>query len=50
MHIDWSGLSLSGYFEALEAHGEANNPDKGKSLDKATADRLDKFNKAHGVN
>lgn len=50
MHVDWSTLSLSGYFEAFEAHGEANSPDKAKGLDKETAERLEKFNKAHGVN
>jgi len=26
MHLDWSRLSLSGYFEALEAHNEAQDP------------------------
>lgn len=26
MHVDWSTLSLGGYFEALEAHNEAHDP------------------------
>lgn len=50
MHLNWERLSLSGYYEALEAHNEANDPERGKQLDQATADRLARFNKAHGVN
>jgi hypothetical protein len=49
LHLDWSRLSLSAYFEAMEAHNEANEPGKSKSLDAADAERLDRFNKAHGV-
>lgn len=49
MHLDWERLSLSSYFEALEAHNAAHNPDKSKQLDTAAADRLDRFNRAHGV-
>lgn len=49
MHLDWERLSLSGYFEALEAHNEANETGAGKSIDNATADRLARFNAAHGV-
>lgn len=35
MHVDWSGLSLSGYFEALDAHNEAHDP-KGSNRDPAS--------------
>ena len=51
MHLDWERLSLSGYFEALEAHNASQAPDAGKGgpLDSAAADRLARFNKAHGV-
>lgn len=49
MHLDWERLSLSGYFEALEAHNEAHDPKAG-GIDEAMADRLARFNKAHGVN
>lgn len=50
MHLDWSSLSLSAYFEALEAHNDAHDSGKSKALDTATSEMLDKFNKAHGVN
>lgn len=30
MHLDWSSLSLSGYFEALEAHNDAHDTGKPK--------------------
>jgi hypothetical protein len=26
VHLDWSGLSLSGYYEAMEAHNVAHDP------------------------
>ena len=40
---------MSAYFEALEAHNEAHDPKASKQLDDATADRLRKFNQAHGA-
>lgn len=48
MNLDWSGLSLSAYFEALEAHNSAQG---GKDGGKAPVDveRLNRFNRAHGV-
>lgn len=51
MHLSWERLSLSGYFEALEAHNEAHDPERSKArnVDAATLDRLSRFNKAHGV-
>lgn len=49
MHLDWPHLSLSAYFEALEAHNDARDTGNGKALDTATSEMLDKFNKAHGV-
>lgn len=49
MHLDWSSLSLSGYYEGLEAHNEAHDPKVNKGLDADTADRLARFNAAHGV-
>ena len=49
MHLDWERLSLSGYFEALEAHNASQAPDAGGKLDSAAAERLARFNKAHGV-
>lgn len=30
MHLDWERMSLSGYFEALEAHNAAHDPEAGK--------------------
>lgn len=30
MHLNWERLSLSGYFEALEAHNEAQDTGKPK--------------------
>lgn len=49
MHLNWERMSLSAYFEALEAHNAAHDTDKGAKLDTAAADRLARFNKAHGV-
>jgi hypothetical protein len=49
MHLNWERLSLSSYFEALEAHNAAHDPDNGSKLDSTTADRLARFNAAHGV-
>ena len=48
MNLDWTGLSLSAYFEALEAH---NATQGGKGGGKAPVDveRLNRFNRAHGV-
>lgn len=40
---------MSAYFEALEAHNEANGGDSKKQISGAEADRLRAFNKAHGV-
>lgn len=40
---------MSAYFEALEAHNEAHGDGGSKQIDEATAERLRKFSKAHGV-
>ena len=40
---------MSAYFETLEAHNEANSGDNKKELTAAEADRLRRFNQAHGV-
>lgn len=48
MHLNWERLSLSGYFEGLEAHNAGQGAD-GPKMDDATADRLARFNSAHGV-
>lgn len=41
---------MSAYFETLEAHNESNGEGgSAKQIDGATADRLRRFNKAHGV-
>jgi hypothetical protein len=39
---------MSAYFETLEAHNEAQG-NGGKQLSAADAERLRKFNAAHGV-
>jgi len=46
MHLDWVRLSLSGYFEALEAHNESAG---GESTERAGGDpdRLRRFVEAH---
>lgn len=44
MGLDWERLSLSGYFEALEAHNEASDPNAAKS--KAQAGDLDRLKRA----
>ena len=31
--LDWRTLDLSSYFEALEAHGEANDPNAKREMD-----------------
>ena len=40
---------MSAYFEALEAHNEAKGDGAGKQLSAADAERLRRFNQAHGV-
>lgn len=42
MHLDWNTLSLSGYFEALEASNEANGGGT-----KEPSEGLQRFVKAH---
>jgi hypothetical protein len=44
MHADWEQLSLSGYFEALEAHNEMNKPGGAQPAD---IPRLRRFVDAH---
>ena len=46
MGLDWERLSLSGYFEALEAHNEAAGGD-GKTKGVQDVDRLRRFMDAH---
>ncbi len=46
MGLDWERLSLSGYFEALEAHNEAAGGD-GKPKGVQDVDRLRRFMDAH---
>ena len=46
MGLDWERLSLSGYFEALEAHNEAAGGD-GKAKGVQDVDRLRRFMDAH---
>jgi hypothetical protein len=46
MHLDWERLSLSGYFEALEAHNEAHQPEGGNS-GSVDPERLRRFVDAH---
>lgn len=46
--LDWERLSLSGYLEALEAHNEANSGGK-NTPDASQLERLNRFNRAHGV-
>lgn len=48
MGLDWRYLSLSAYFEALEAHNEAHSGD-GKTRPPADPERLGRFLAAHGV-
>lgn len=48
MGLDWRYLSLSAYFEALEAHNEAHSGD-GKTRPPVDPERLGKFLAAHGV-
>ena len=40
---------MSAYFEALEAHNEANGEGAKKQLSASEADRLRRFNQAHGA-
>lgn len=44
MHLDWERLSLSGYFEALEAHNEAASGEVSAPPD---PERLRRFVEAH---
>jgi hypothetical protein len=46
MHLDWERLSLSGYFEALEAHNEAHQTE-GSSNGPVDPERLRRFVDAH---
>lgn len=47
MHLDWERLSLSGYFEALEAHNEAHaDPNAAPSKGPADPERLRKVMEA----
>jgi hypothetical protein len=46
--IDWERTTLSEYYEALEAHNEADN--KSGPISEKSAEELRAFNKAHGMN
>ncbi|MEJ7933489.1 hypothetical protein WG907_04355 [Sphingobium sp. AN558] len=46
MHLNWERLSLSGYFEALEAHNDANSGG-GQEKGVKDIDRLRRFVDAH---
>jgi len=47
MGLNWERLSLSGYFEALEAHNEAAPGEGGKPKGVKDIDRLKRFMAAH---
>lgn len=47
MHLDWERLSMSAYFEALEAHNDMHNPQADKDIHlNADQDRLRALMKA----
>jgi hypothetical protein len=49
MGLDWRTLSLSDYFEALEAFNEAHDPDpKSSSKDAGDLSDLRRLMKSHG--
>lgn len=50
MHVDWERLSLSGYFEALEAHNEAHTTPGSEAREPVDSERLRRFVEAHRVN
>lgn len=47
MGLDWERLSLSGYFEALEAHNEQNGP-KERDIENADFSRMKRAMAAAG--
>lgn len=47
MHLNWERLSLSGYFEALEAHNEAHAAPGAEGRAVADPERLRRFVDAH---
>jgi len=49
MGVNWERLSLSGYFEALEAYNEAHDPDRANARPPIDLERLRQFERAHGV-
>ncbi|MFD0848202.1 hypothetical protein [Sphingosinicella xenopeptidilytica] len=49
MGLDPAALSLSGYFEALEAHNEAHSPDEKGERAPVDHERLARLNKALGI-
>lgn len=51
LHLNWERLSMSGYFEALEAHNIANEPKSKSSDEPAVSDigRLRRFHRARKV-
>lgn len=47
MHLDWERLSLSGYFEALEAHNDAHASPGSEPKVPGDPERLRRFVEAH---
>ena len=45
--MDWATLSLSGYFEALEAHNEAHSGAASETRPPSDPERLRRFVEAH---
>lgn len=50
MGLDPDRLSLSGYFEALEAYNAMHDPDAAKGQTRPASGRLKRFVQAHAVN
>lgn len=50
MNLNWERLSLSGYFEALEAHNLMHDPDAKPSSGEVDIDRLKRALAAHSMN
>ena len=48
LHLDWERLSMSDYFEALEAYNDSQQT-SGSKTSKADLDALREFEKAHGI-